>query len=99
MTPHGEQGRSHPKPARHGAGQSQAWMNGERGKGDIMKDGGLAFPVAEGPETIIHDWGMSLRDYFAAKAMQGLATSRDHSIEGIAVAAYALADAMLKARG
>ena len=47
--------------------------------------------------------GMSLRDYFAAKAMQGICNSRSHSdLKGHAVAsakvAYEMADAMLKAR-
>ena len=48
--------------------------------------------------------GMTLRDYFAAKAMQGICNSRSHSeLKGHAIAsakvAYELADAMLKARG
>jgi hypothetical protein len=43
--------------------------------------------------------GMSLRDYFAAKAMQGiLADSSTPEIMDIAGAAYEIADAMLKAR-
>ena len=45
--------------------------------------------------------GMHLRDYFAAKAMQGLIAqpeSGDWLAEGIAKAAYQQADAMLKAR-
>ena len=47
--------------------------------------------------------GMTLRDYFAAKAMQGMATSPEHCRDGwahsdIAIQAYALADAMLRAR-
>ena len=50
--------------------------------------------------------GMTLRDYFAAKAMQGI-VSQDGDLcdsnygepSGIAYAAYHLADAMLKARG
>jgi hypothetical protein len=40
---------------------------------------------------------MSLRDYFAAKAMQGLMDAAMPMPE-IADAAYAMADAMLKAR-
>lgn len=45
--------------------------------------------------------GMSLRDYFAAKAMQGLIASRgDLQTEGDdAKFAYAMADAMIAARG
>ena len=52
----------------------------------------------------IHDrHGMSLRDYMAAKAMQGmlagfLASSKDIMWDGIAKDAYRQADAMLKAR-
>ena len=41
--------------------------------------------------------GMTLRDYFAAKAMQGLMDAAMPMPE-IADAAYAMADAMLKAR-
>jgi hypothetical protein len=43
--------------------------------------------------------GMTLRDYFAAKAMQGLiAGDRNYTKEKFATVAYDLADAMLKAR-
>ena len=64
-------------------------------------DGGPAFPVPglhDDPEFN----GMSLRDYFAAKAMQGafsspIASSVSEKIY-IATHAYAMADAMLKAR-
>ena len=41
--------------------------------------------------------GMTLRDYFAAKAMQGLMDAAMPMPE-IAVAAYEMADSMLKAR-
>lgn len=57
------------------------------------------------PETRqIHRWGMTLRDYFAAKAMQGFA-AKDVFDPGLATPeqraklAYIEADAMLKARG
>ena len=43
-------------------------------------------------------YGMSLRDYFAAKAMQAL-IDNDGLFSEIPTQAYALADAMLKARG
>ena len=45
------------------------------------------------------DSGMTLRDYFAAKAMQGLLSGTTIN-DGLAIVknAYALADAMLKAR-
>lgn len=45
--------------------------------------------------------GMTLRDYFAAKAMQGICAHSDtwgESVGGIARTAYTLADEMLKAR-
>ncbi len=69
-----------------------------------MKNGGPAFPLQSiGPEFAPGYAGMSLRDYFAAKAMQGLlaqscgtAFGRD-SIQS-AQYAYAMADAMLAVR-
>jgi hypothetical protein len=55
-----------------------------------------AFPTVTGAV------GMDLRDYFAAKAMQGmLANSAFDTIEGmlnVSVVAYMMADAMLKER-
>lgn len=44
--------------------------------------------------------GMTLRDYFAAKAMQGELASGEasHHAENIASRSYEIADAMLKAR-
>jgi hypothetical protein len=45
--------------------------------------------------------GMALRDYFAAKAMQGICASGpslEWSNDRLAAEAYDLADAMLKAR-
>ena len=45
--------------------------------------------------------GMTLRDYFAAKAMEGLIQSPDQVTEpfdGIAQSAYLMANEMLKAR-
>ena len=43
------------------------------------------------------DSGMSLRDYFAARAMQAL-IDNDGLFSEIPTQAYAIADAMLKAR-
>ena len=46
--------------------------------------------------------GMTLRDYFAAKAMTGLLTAEivgEYSNEHVAEISYRIADAMLKARG
>ena len=48
-----------------------------------------------------HDKGMTLRDYFAAKAMQGmgdLTTKPYNNLQTKAEIAYQMADAMLKAR-
>jgi hypothetical protein len=43
--------------------------------------------------------GMTLRDYFAAKAMQGyLAQNKAYDFEDIAAVSFRMADAMLKAR-
>jgi hypothetical protein len=41
---------------------------------------------------------MTLRDYFAAKAMQGLCANNNTDPFVISKAAYIVADAMLKAR-
>jgi hypothetical protein len=68
------------------------------------KTGGPAFPRA-GNEWADMAWveapakdGMTLRDYFAAKAMQGLLANNNIDAQQIAKAAYIVADAMLKAR-
>ena len=67
-----------------------------------MKNGGPAFPLQSiGPEFAPGYAGMSLRDYFAAKAMQGLLAVElkpDVENEDIAEVAYAIADAMLAER-
>ena len=44
--------------------------------------------------------GMTLRDYFAAKAMQGMYANScdDYEFEGVAKAAYRTADAMIAER-
>jgi len=55
-----------------------------------------AFPSHGSMGEVTHD-GMTLRDYFAAKAMQTLAEK--HSHEGdVSRNAYKIADAMLKER-
>lgn len=68
-------------------------------------DGGPAFPSVElNRETgFVCDqhFGMTLRDYFAAKAMQGMCAHHDTwglSVEQLADKAFVLSDAMLKAR-
>ena len=67
--------------------------------------GGPAFarPASEAHQHGMHaaQQGMTLRDYFAAKAMQSMNGRSDYAdtpAEAIALDAYALADAMLKAR-
>lgn len=68
-------------------------------------NGGPAFPVTPtdrsgqcGPT----EFGMTLRDYFAAKAMQGLLANENCGglikTADIAISAYAVADAMLAER-
>jgi hypothetical protein len=70
-----------------------------------IKTGGPAFPLHNhGTQTLgMHLSGMTLRDYFAAKAMQGYVSDPDWRSDmgpiDTAFAAYQLADAMLKARG
>lgn len=61
--------------------------------------GGPAFPVLHwiSGESTGAEEGMTLRDYFAAKAMQGLMDAAMPMPE-IAQAAYQMADDMLKAR-
>jgi hypothetical protein len=75
--------------------------------------GGNAFPYSGthqgyGGGVLVDDRGMSLRDYFAAKAMQAIIRRYDgHSFGGgpespqykeLSDDAYCIADAMLKAR-
>lgn len=82
-----------------------------------MSNGGSAFPVP--PASIVNEQihyaeeGMTLRDYFAAKAMQSLLSNavasaciaRDSNQSGrnfndeVAVVSWEMADAMIKARG
>jgi hypothetical protein len=66
----------------------------------MINDGGPAFPSEY---TLPENQGMTLRDYFAAKAMQGLFSCGkahdEHTAHVTAKASYLMADAMLKARG
>ena len=62
-----------------------------------------AFPsTSQGPTTAPEIYyGMTLRDYFAAKAMQSYLLDKDRdsfTFEQWAAASYEMADAMLKAR-
>lgn len=60
-------------------------------------NGGAAFPVAD--QGTHGCYGMTLRDYFAAKAMAAFLVGADGWINDVLAAeAYAVADAMLAAR-
>lgn len=75
----------------------------------MSKDtGGPAFPVTSQNYLFDNNDGMSLRDYFAAKAMQEfIAPSLSYALvpkgrtyaQHVATMAYEMADAMLNARG
>jgi hypothetical protein len=64
----------------------------------MMDDGGPAFPLLlrEGEYYQGNTDGMSLRDYFAAKAMAALA-GQEHEADA-AHTAYVIADAMIAER-
>lgn len=71
-----------------------------------INNGGPAFPIPLQPEQVWQGMapfdGMTLRDYFAAKAMQSYLLDKyrgSFTFEQWAEAAYEMADAMLKARG
>ncbi len=79
-----------------------------------INDGGPAFPLSRESSISKNYEGMTLRDYFAAKALQGLCANPggpfqacDQSgwrivnctFDQIADEAYGMADAMLTARG
>lgn len=74
--------------------------------GTKPNDGGLAFPRASEHHWNLADQGMSLRDWFAGMALQGLlaeSTGEDISCfedycQDIADSSYAYADAMLEER-
>ena len=66
-----------------------------------IKSGGAAFPrpaFVGGGAATAGQVGMTLRDYFAAQAMQGLIGETPEMMREIAVSAYQQADAMLAAR-
>jgi hypothetical protein len=75
------------------------------------KDGGPAFPIPDVSqnqatgETVVHQSfsGITVRDYFAAKAMGGILADPNVKLDGnrptfLADLAYTVADAMLAAR-
>lgn len=78
----------------------------------VENDGGPGFPTGRDYDElggkILVDAGMSLRDYFAGLAMQGWLASYGADqihpsktplhLEAVASEAYAMADAMLRAR-
>ena len=79
----------------------------------MKNDGGSAFPVSIGSQVDQHEAsrGMSLRDYFAAAALQGRCANprlqenmekaefpAEHAAEKYAEYAYEIADAMLRER-
>ena len=68
----------------------------------VNNTGGPAFPTEHTDTSGLYD-GMTLRDYFAAKAMLGILTDPHREInypyDAVASYAYSLADAMLAARG
>jgi hypothetical protein len=68
-----------------------------------IKDGGQAFPFldADGEGGFMTFPGMTLRDYFAAAAMQGMLADPEAgrvALKSLAEEAYLYADAMLAAR-
>ena len=74
---------------------------------DVSKNGGPAFPAQEQidyPSCSVtqHYPGMTLRDYFAAQALQGMCTGQwldPGDYPEVARRCYAKADAMIAARG
>jgi hypothetical protein len=68
---------------------------------DMSKQtGGPAFPRPHSGTSQFAQQGMTLRDYFAAKAMQAILSDPNYinPDEKLAEASYSIADAMLKAR-
>ena len=66
-----------------------------------LDDGGPAFPCLYPRSDEDGRMGMTLRDYFAAKAMQAITTADPKQVftdDEIARDSYKMADAMLKAR-
>jgi hypothetical protein len=66
-----------------------------------INTGGPMFPAPVTKPLENYYPGISIRDYFAAKAMQSMNGRQDYldaPASAIALDAYALADAMLKAR-
>jgi hypothetical protein len=71
---------------------------------EAINDGGSAFPNDVAMKTMERG-GMTLRDYFAAKALQGFCAygalsnpDHGHTVDDVVEDAYTAADAMLRAR-
>lgn len=80
---------------------SQADLVGPLGTQAIIKDNGSAFPVLETSAEFCVDRGLSVRDYFAAKAMQTLIGNPfyfERGFQALSFEAYRVADAMLSER-
>jgi hypothetical protein len=60
-----------------------------------INDGGPAYPT---PAGIQHNDGPTLRDYFAAAALEKASRGSDRSADEIAKRAFYIADAMIRAR-
>lgn len=67
-----------------------------------MKNGGPAYPTDCKPTmdgTVLRGGGLTIRDYFAAAAMQSLIRNLEYtSVDNIALNAYRYSDAMLAQR-
>lgn len=62
-----------------------------------ISDGGPAFPVPN-DANVNGQEGMSLRDYFAARAMQEVELDVNYHLDSAARVCYEIADAMIEAR-
>lgn len=59
----------------------------------------LAFPMYCGTgDDINNSAGMALRDYFAAAALTGMLSNPRGDLNGVVIAAYRIADAMIDVR-
>lgn len=66
-----------------------------------INTGGPAFPMNWEKQGEFWAFGMTLRDYFAAKALQSIVTHKDWELwvaADVADWSYEFADAMIKAR-
>lgn len=64
----------------------------------ILNNGGPAFPHSD---SVLYQQGMSLRDYFAGQALEGILAEffhHENEAQSAAIRAYAMADAMLAER-